>query len=83
MAIGNSSNGIFRNPDLLIAAQSAGGSLGSMLAPAKIVVGCSTVGRVGQEGQVLRRTVPLGLGLGLATGMLVLLLSRLSAAGSH
>jgi lactate permease len=63
-------------PELLAAAQTAGGSLGSMLAPAKIVVGCSTVGLVGQEGQVTRRTVPLGLGMGLIVGALVLLLCR-------
>jgi len=65
------------NPELLVAAQTAGGSLGSMLAPAKLIVGCSTVGQVGQEGQVLRRTVPWGLALGLALGLLTLALSRL------
>jgi lactate permease len=65
------------NPELMVATQTAGGSLGSMLAPAKIIVGCSTVGQVGQEGEVLRRTVPYGLVLGLAIGALTLLLSRL------
>ena len=61
---------------LLSAAQTAGGSLGSMLAPAKIVVGCTTVGQVGQEGQVLRRTVPWGLGLGLLLGVITFAISR-------
>ncbi len=65
------------NPDLLVAAQTAGGSLGSMLAPAKVIVGCSTVGQRGEEGRVLRQTVPLGLGIGLAVGLLTLILSRL------
>jgi lactate permease len=64
------------DPHLLVAAQTAGGSLGSMLAPAKIVVGCSTVGQVGREGQVLRRTVPCGLGIGLALGVLTYVLTR-------
>ena len=65
------------NPDLLVAAQTAGGSLGSMLAPAKIIVGCSTVNQGGQEGRVLRQTVPLGLAIGLAVGLLTFILSRL------
>ncbi len=64
-------------PQILLAAQTAGGSLGSMLAPAKIIVGCSTVGEIGREGTVLRKTVPLGLACGLAVGLLTLLLSRL------
>lgn len=38
---------------LMIAAQTVGGSLGSMLAPAKTMVWCSTVGLRGQEGEVL------------------------------
>jgi lactate permease len=63
-------------PSLLAAAQTSGGSLGSMLAPAKIVVGCSTVEQVGQEGQVLRRTVPRGLLAGLALGLLSFIISR-------
>ncbi len=65
------------NAPLLAAAQTAGGSLGSMLAPAKIIVGCSTVGQVGHEGQVLRQTVPCGLVIGLLLGILTLALSRL------
>jgi lactate permease len=63
-------------PEVLVAAQTAGGSLGSMLAPAKIVVGCSTVNAGGQAGEVLRRTLPYGLLIGLALGIVTLLLSR-------
>ncbi len=64
------------DPRLLLAAQTAGGSLGSMLAPAKIIVGCSTVDARGQEGDVLRRTAAYGLGIGFAIGAVVLLLAR-------
>ncbi|MGO8677357.1 MAG: L-lactate permease [Limisphaerales bacterium] len=64
------------NPCILVAAQTAGGSLGSMLAPVKIILGCSTVGLLGQEGRVMRQTVPCGLVLGLAVGVLTLLLCR-------
>jgi lactate permease len=65
-------------PALLIAAQTAGGSIGSMLAPAKIIVGCSTTGLKGRDGAVLRLTVPYGLGIGLGLGLLALLFSLLS-----
>ena len=46
---------------VLLAGQTAGASLGSVLAPAKIIVGCSTVGLGGQEGPVIRRMLVFGL----------------------
>ncbi len=46
---------------IVLAGQTAGGSLGSVLAPAKIIVGCSTVGLGGREGPVIRRMLLLGL----------------------
>jgi lactate permease len=58
------------DPRVMLAAQTTGGSLGSLLAPAKIIVGCSTVGLKGRDGDVLRRTVPYGLVIGLALGVL-------------
>jgi lactate permease len=66
-------------PSLLVAAQTTGGSLGSMIAPAKIVVGCSTTGIPGQEGEVLRKTLPWGLGIGLLIGILALGMMALGA----
>jgi lactate permease len=46
---------------VVLGAQTTGGALGSMLAPAKIIVGCSTAGLAGREGEVLRKTLPYGL----------------------
>ena len=46
---------------IMLAGQTAGASLGSVLAPAKIIVGCSTVGLNGEEGPVIRRMIWLGL----------------------
>ena len=63
------------DPYLLLAAQTCGGALGSMIAPAKITVGCSTTGLKGREGDVLRRTLFYGLGIGLLLGGLALLLA--------
>lgn len=62
-------------PATLLAAQTAGGSLGSMIAPAKLIVGCSTVGLAGREGEVLRVTLPCGLLIGLALGVVTWLVA--------
>lgn len=45
---------------LILAAQTAGGALGSVLAPAKVIVGCSTVGLAGEEGRVMRKMIGYG-----------------------
>jgi lactate permease len=56
---------------LVLAAQTAGGAVGSIFAPTKIVVGASTAGLAGQEGLILRRLllycVPFIAVLGLVT----------------
>ncbi|MBA3533586.1 MAG: L-lactate permease [Ardenticatenales bacterium] len=54
----------------ILAAQTTGGALGSMIAPAKILVGASTANVAGREGEVLRTTWPYALVLLLATGLL-------------
>lgn len=59
----------------LLAAQTAGGSLGSMVAPAKIIVGCSTAGLQGKDGNVLRVTAPYGLAIGLLIGVVVFVIT--------
>lgn len=46
---------------LILASQTAGGALGSILAPAKVIVGCSTVGLSGREGQVMGKLLLFGL----------------------
>lgn len=64
-------------PALVIAgAQTTGGSLGSMLAPAKIIVGCSTAGLAGEEGAVLRQTIVYGLVITAVIGLLTWLKVR-------
>lgn len=59
---------------LILAAQTSGGALGSVIAPTKIVVGASTGGMAGQEGEVMRKML-------VYTGLLILLVSILSAIG--
>jgi len=48
---------------IILAAQTTGGALGSMIAPAKLLVGCSTVGLSGKEGPVLKATLRYGLAI--------------------
>lgn len=60
---------------MILAAQNIGGGVGSAFAPAKVVVGLSTVGLIGAESEVTRRVMAWGLAivalLGLATWILV------------
>ncbi len=46
------------DPVLALAAQTAGGAIGSMFAPAKVIVGCATVGA--GESQTMRKNVVYG-----------------------
>ncbi len=62
------------SPLLIVAAQTTGGALGSMVAPAKIIVGCSTVNLQGHEGEVLKKTLPYGIGIALLIGLVTFLL---------
>ena len=68
---------------LVLAAQAAGASLGSMLAPSKILVGCSTVGLSGKEGPVLSVVLKTGIILTLLCGVMALgmLLISMHAGG--
>ncbi|MFQ5407905.1 MAG: L-lactate permease [Anaerolineales bacterium] len=72
------SNVVFQNntaalldiaPAIILAAQTTGGALGAAFAPAKVIVGCSTVGLGGQEGGVLKATLGYGLALVLLIGI--------------
>ena len=49
--------------------QSIGGSLGSAIAPAKVLVGTAIVGLSGRENEVLRKTIPYCVGIVLLVGL--------------
>jgi lactate permease len=63
---------LYINALVILAAQTTGGALGSMIAPAKLIVGCSTAGLAGQEGSVLKRTLPPALIITAVVGALAL-----------
>jgi lactate permease len=53
----------------IIAAQSAGGAIGNAIAPANVVLGASTAGISGQEGEIIRKTLPWTIGTIILTGV--------------
>jgi lactate permease len=63
---------------VILAAQTTGGALGSMVAPAKIIVGCSTAGLAGQEGPVIRQCVRYGIVITTIMGVITLVWSRIA-----
>jgi lactate permease len=60
---------------LILAGQTAGAGLASVIAPTKVVVGASTAGMAGREGEVMRKLL-------VYTGLAVLLISVLTLIGS-
>lgn len=58
----------------ILAAQSAGGAIGNAVAPANLVLGASTAGIKGQEGEVLRQAMPWTVVTVLLTGLATLAL---------
>ena len=60
---------------LSLAAQTAGGAMGSMMAPAKVILGCATVGLGNKEGEVIGKILIYGVSLVLLTGLLVMVIN--------
>jgi len=58
------------NPAAILAAQTAGGSVGNLIATSNIVLGLSTAGAPEREGDVLHFMLPVALGCGLLLGLL-------------
>ena len=64
------------NIPVILAAQTAGGAMGSMMAPAKVILGCATVGLGGEEGKVIGKILLYGLFLVLIVGISTYVLIR-------
>ena len=60
---------------LILAAQTTGGALGSIMAPAKVILGCSTVGLSGKEGKVIGKLILYSSILILLAGMFTYIIS--------
>jgi len=61
---------------LILASQTAGGAIGSMMAPAKIILASATVGLENEEGMVISKILIYGLALILLVGIITFLLSK-------
>ena len=55
----------------LAAALAVGASIGSISSPFKIALATPMVGAIGREGQILRMTIPLGIGVSFMVGLVV------------
>ncbi len=53
----------------VLAAQSAGGAVGNVVAPTNIILGTTTTGISGEEGAVLRKTIPWAAVVAVLTGL--------------
>ena len=58
---------------IILAAQTSGAALASVVAPAKLIVGASTAGMEGEEGQVMRAVIGYSGGLVLFISLLTVL----------
>ena len=58
-----------------LAGQGAGGATGNVIAPANIVLGSSTGGIAGQEGDILRKVLPWTIITGVLTGIATIILN--------
>ena len=62
----------------ILAAQNAGGAIGNAIAPANLVMGASTAGISGQEGEIPRKTLPWTLAALVLTGAATVLFALLA-----
>jgi lactate permease len=59
----------------ILGAQTAGGAAGNMIAPGNVLLGTTTTGILGREGEVLRVTIPLFVMVALIIGVVVLIVA--------
>ncbi len=63
------------SPLIIASIQSIGGSLGSAIAPAKVLIGSTLVGLNGREGEVMRKAIPYCLGIVFLVGLEALIIT--------
>jgi lactate permease len=61
----------------LAAGLGVGASVGSISSPFKIAIAAPMCGAIGQEGMILRWTIPLGVAVSFCTGIVVMLFSKI------
>jgi lactate permease len=59
----------------ILAAQTAGGAMGNTLAPGNVLLGTTTAGILGKEGQLLAMIIPLTLSIAGVIGLILMLIN--------
>ncbi len=62
---------------IILAAQTTGGAIGSVVAPTKVIVGASTTGAAGEEGAIMRKLIVYVLLLIAASSLITFLAIRM------
>jgi lactate permease len=62
------------SPVLFVSALAVGASIGGVSSPFKVAFAASMCGASGQEGDVLRKTIPIGVAACILLGLFLLLL---------
>lgn len=63
---------------LLLGAQTAGGSIGTSIAPSNIILGATTAGILGKEGEILKKNLPFVLIITTIFGIITFLISNIN-----
>lgn len=59
------------NEAAILGAQTGGAAIGNAIAPGSIILGTTTAGILGQEGNVLRKTLPIALSIAVLCGIIL------------
>ena len=60
---------------LFLAAQTSGGAVGTMFSPSKVLLGTTTAGIVGEEGNIIRKLLGVSLAAAIVMGVITLIFS--------
>ena len=62
------------NTALILGAQTSGGAVGNALSPGSIILGTTTAGIIGQEGSILKKNIPITIGVAVLIGLISLVM---------
>lgn len=63
------------DPNIVLGSQSAGGAIGSAVSPSKIILGTTTAGILGSEGNVLKKLLSITIPVTILIGVIVYLVA--------
>lgn len=67
----SAANALDLPPVIMVAAQGFGSAVGNIIAPHNIIAGAATVGLIGREGEVMSKTLGLGIAVALLGGLVI------------